>query len=124
MVRRIGAIVAGFVAWWGVVGIATLLARATWPAYALAEPSRAYTFEMLLTRLATGMLATLAAGAVVAWLTRSERKAVYWLGAVLLLLSVGDHYRVWVQYPVWYHLFYLSYLVPLALLGGRLVKRT
>jgi hypothetical protein len=122
VLKRIGAILAGFVAWWGVVGLATLLVRAVWPAYAAAEPLRAYTLDMLLTRLTTGMVATLVAGAVVAWLSKRELKAVLWFGGVLLLLSAVHHYRIWDQYPVWYHLVYLAYLVPLTVLGARLVR--
>ena len=39
-----------------------------------------------------------------------------------LLYSIVDHYIVWDQFPVWYHLLYLAYIAPLALLGAKLVK--
>jgi hypothetical protein len=38
--------------------------RSVWPAYALAEPDKAYTLGMLLSRLTVGVVCTLAAGAV------------------------------------------------------------
>jgi hypothetical protein len=36
------------------------------------------------------------------------------------MISLVDHYYVWDQYPIWYHLVYLGYLLPLTLLGGQL----
>jgi hypothetical protein len=45
-----------------------------------------------------------------------------WIGGLFLALSTPIHlFRVWDDYPVWYHLLYLTYIVPLAWLGGRLV---
>ncbi len=101
----------------------SLLARATWPAYALAFPTRAYTLDMLLARQAAGMLCTLAAGAAAAWVGRGAKQMVLLTGLVMLGIAVVWHIRIWDQYPVWYHLLLFAYLVPLTLLGGRLVRQ-
>jgi hypothetical protein len=124
MVKRIGAILAGLAAFAALELIATFVARAIWPAYALAFPTRDYTLNMLLARHATGMLCTLAAGAAAAWVDRGAKKTVLLTGILMLLIAVVWHVRIWDQYPVWYHLLLFSYLVPLTVLGGRLVNRT
>ena len=122
MVRTIMAILAGLAAFAAVAGIATLVARAGWPAYAAVEKQRAYTLGMYLARLGAGMVATLAAGATTAWVDLGVKRTVFMAAAVLLLVSALHHIRIWDQYPVWYHLFYLAYLIPLTLQGGKLLE--
>lgn len=123
MIRAIGAMVAGVVAWEAVVLLATFAGRLVWPAYALVEKQREFALDMLLSRLAVGAIATLAFGAVVAWVARGEKRTIHAIIALGLLYSVVDHIIVWDQFPVWYHLLYLAYLVPLAMLGGQLVYK-
>ena len=120
MVRTIMAIMAGFAAFAAVAGIAALTARAGWPAYTAVEKQRAYTLGMYLMRLAVGMVATLATGATTAWVDRGAKRTVLIAGVLLLLISAVHHIRIWEQYPAWYHLFYLAYLIPLTVLGGNL----
>ncbi len=123
MTRLIGAILAGLAAFAVLEVALSLLARATWPAYALAFPTRDYTLVMLLARQVAGMLCSLAAGAAAAWVGRGAKQAVLLTGIIMLVIAVVWHIRIWEQYPVWYHLLLFAYLVPLALLGGRLVGR-
>jgi hypothetical protein len=61
---------------------------------------------------------------VVATLVASDRGEAAWcLGALLLALSLPVHLHwEWADFPVWYHVLYLSYLVPVAGLAGRLVR--
>jgi hypothetical protein len=55
---------------------------------------------------------------------RDAGTAARWLGGVVLAMSLWDHLvRVWADYPAWYHLVYLSYLLPLAVLSGRVASR-
>lgn len=123
MIRAIGAIVAGAVAWKAVVMLATLAGGLIWPAYAAVEKQRIFTLDMLFSRLAVGALATLIFGAVIAWVARGDKRIIYAILAIWLTYSVVDHYSVWDQFPVWYHLIYLGYIAPLALLGAKLVER-
>jgi hypothetical protein len=123
VLRTIGAIVAGAVAWEAVVLLATLAGRLVWPAYAAVETRRSFALDMLLSRLAVGALATLVFGVVVAWVARSDRRMIRVILALWLTYSVVDHYLVWDQFPVWYHLVYLVYIVPLVLLGEKLAQR-
>ena len=123
MLRRIGAVVAGFAVFEAVVLMALFAARTGWPAYASAEPSRAYDFGMLLVRLAVGASATLAGGTLAAMVDRQGRQGALRFGATLLVLSVIWHIRIWDQYPVWYHLSWFACIVPFAVLGGRIAVR-
>jgi hypothetical protein len=122
--RKIGAIVAGLMVW-AITGSALILAlRITWPAYEAAHMAKSFTFAMQVARLTAGVAASLAAGAVAMRIAKTDDKAIWLLGLILLLLNLPIHLRdpVWSQYPGWYHLIFLGYLVPLVLLGGRLVK--
>ena len=121
MLRRISAILAGLIAFAILEFIAVQVAKVSWPAYALAAPTRAYTLEMLLARQAVGMFCALMAGATAAWVSRDSQLTVIITGVIMLLIAVIWHALIWYQYPVWYHLFFFAYLVPLAMLGGRMV---
>jgi hypothetical protein len=37
------------------------------------------------------------------------------------VLFIPIHIQLWDKFPIWYHLFFLVSLVPLSILGGRLV---
>jgi hypothetical protein len=122
--RRVVGIVAGGVTAIALALTATLLARWLWPAYAAAEPSRAYSVGMLVLRLTVGVMCTAGAAVVTTRVVRDGGRAAWWLGALGVVLSLPDHlFRVWAAYPVWYHAVYLAFLVPVAGLAGRLTTR-
>lgn len=123
MGRTIGAIFAGLATWVVVASLLSLTARFGWPGYAEAEPNRHYDMAMLIARLMSGAVATLVAGAVVGRLAGNGSKALPVAAFLIFAVSLADHVRIWDQYPAWYHLVYLGYLIPLTLLGGRLVGR-
>ena len=118
----VAAIMAGLAAWVSIISIGSWAALHGWPAYAAAAPTHSYTMAKLLTRQIVGAIATLAAGALAARIATAGSRAALFTGAVLLLVSVPWHIRIWPQYPVWYHLLYLGYLLPMAILGGRMAR--
>jgi hypothetical protein len=120
--RKIGAIVAGLLAFVTVAVVFWFAVHTGWPAYAAVEKQRAFTLDMQIARLAVGMLATVAAGAAASCLDHGVKQTVLLTGIVLLLISVVDHIYIWDEYPIWYHLVYLAYLLPLTLLGGHLAR--
>lgn len=122
-IRTIGAAVAGAITWEAVVAGATLLGRVVWPDYAAVEVQRIFTMDMLVSRLAVGALATLAFGIVIGLVTKGDAKSIRLIVLAGLLFSIVDHIIVWDQFPVWYHLLYLAYIVPVALLGCRIERR-
>jgi hypothetical protein len=122
-IRALGALFAGFVGWKAVVTLATMLSELIWPAYAAVEQQRVFTLDMYLSRLGVGALATIVFGGAVALVARGDRRIVRVVLAVWLSYSIVDHYVVWDQFPVWYHLVYLGYIAPLVLLGDALMRR-
>ena len=99
------------------------LLRAAWPAYAAAEPLKAYSLDMLLARLAVGVLCSVSAGGAATLVAGDRGRAALLVGAVFLAVSLWSHLvTVWLDYPIWYHVVYLSYIIPAASLGGYLTR--
>ena len=124
MSRAIVALFAGALAWKAIVTLFTSVGNLVWPAYAAVEIQRVFTPEMLASRLLVGALANLAFGVVAAWIVRRQPRAFRLALAAWMTFSVVDHYMVWDQFPIWYHLLYLAYIVPIAMLGARMVRQT
>ena len=124
MTRTIAAMVAGLLLWAAVGGLLLLSLRLSWPAYQDVDATKLYTLPMQIARLIVGAAATLAGGALVRRIAGASGRAALAWGIVLLLLNLPVHLQlpVWDQYPGWYHLIYLGYLVPLAWLGSTMVK--
>ncbi len=126
---KAAATLAGFATWIVIGGAGFFLLRSISLSYALAEPTKAYTFPMLLSRLMVGVVCTLAAGAVATATAKGSRIASYWLAFVLFLLSAPIHLpthlgiSVWADYPLWYHVAYLVPLMPLTIFGGNLAVK-
>jgi hypothetical protein len=77
--------------------------------------------EMMVARLALpGAIPSIGAGFASAWIARGDRRVVAALAIILLALFLPAHYRLWAQFPVWYHLAFLGSLILLTLLGAKL----
>jgi len=120
MIRTIASIVCGVVAWFIVATIGNLVIRLSWPDYVAVETSMAFTLPMMLARLLVSAVASLAAGALTAWIARGNRKAVMGVGIVLTLLFIPIHYNLWDKFPLWYHAVFLISIFPLTLAGAYL----
>ena len=118
MARRTLGVVVGLAVWVSVVTVAGLAMRKTWPAYASVADAMTFTLPMLIARLTVGALATLAMGLATSVVSRRSLIATLAAGALLLLVFIPEHIRLWDKFPVWYHLTFLLSLVPLAYLGG------
>jgi len=105
-------------AWIVAATLVNLLWRFAWPGYAAAEPAMTFTLGMQVARLATGALASIAAGFSAAWIAKGTGTPVKVLAALLLLMFIPVHYRVWDKFPIWYHLTFLASLIPFTLLGA------
>jgi hypothetical protein len=119
MGKQILGVVVGLTVWFVAAVVAGVLLRSVWPQYVAASGDMSFTLPMKLTRLSIGALTTLAAGAVTALLARSSRTAVV-TGALLLVMFIPQHISLWDKFPIWYHLTFLTSLVPLAVGGGRI----
>ncbi len=123
-VQRAAALVAGSVTAVGVGIVAVLLARQLWPAYAAAEPTKQYSLAMLITRLLAGAVCTAGASFVATRIANDSAVIGWRVGGLFLAVSLPNHvWFVWADYPAWYHLVYLSYLMPVAGFIGSAVSR-
>jgi hypothetical protein len=122
MWRTIASIICGLVAWGVVVTVLNLGLRAAIPDYHAAEATLQFTLAMKWGRLIEAALASLAAGAVVAWIAPSKSWAPWLVGVVVLAMFLPVHVQLWSKFPAWYHLSFLLPLVPLVALGGMLVR--
>jgi hypothetical protein len=122
MIRATLAVAAGLLVWAITATALDMLLRAVLPGYAAAEPHLHFTLEMMIARLALpGAIPSIAAGFASAWIARGDRRVVAALVVILLALFLPTHYRLWAQFPVWYHLtFLLGSLILLTLLGARI----
>ena len=121
MAKSILGVGAGLAVWLVLASVAGLILRAAWPEYAQVAASMTFTLSMKIARLAIGALATVAAGVVTRVVARSTAAGVA-VGAVLLVIFIPEHVRLWDKFPVWYHLTFLLSLVPLSYFGGRMVQ--
>jgi hypothetical protein len=122
MVRKVMAIAAGLAVWFFVLLIASPIIRALWPDYVRVAAEMNFTLAMKLLRLAVGAVATVAAGWTTAVVARSSAIAIA-TGAALLVIFIPEHISLWNKFPLWYHLTFLLSLVPLCVLGSRLLRR-
>jgi hypothetical protein len=125
ILRIVAAVLVGAVVSRIVLDGGSMLIRTAWPAYAVAEPDRAYSLAMLFVRLvmfSTMIAAVSASGTLVA---RDHRFS--WLaGSIILAISIPPHLypgHVWEFYPPWYHIVYLVSILPIAFSAGHLSRR-
>ena len=119
MMRLIGGVIAGLVAWIVIATVLNLGLRHSWQDYAAVERTLMFTLPMMVARLVMAGICSLASGFVAAWIEKGRRAPLV-LGVVLLLLFLPQHYILWAKFPVWYHLTFLASLPLLAWAGGTL----
>ena len=125
LLRLVAGLVLGWATSWVILNGGFALLRSSWPEYAQAEPEKAYRLAMLFVRLLIFSSMIVATSSVAALVAGDERVA--WVaGGLILAVSIPPHLYpgyVWDDYPAWYHITYLLSILPLALLGGRAVRR-
>jgi hypothetical protein len=122
MKRTILALLAGLVVWAVVATVINFGLRAGFAGYQQAEPTMSFTLGMKVARLIMGALSSLAAGAVVGLIAPSRKSLAWVLGAVILAAFIPSHIHFWAKFPIWYHLTFLTTLVPLVGLGAVLIR--
>ena len=122
MLRRTGAVLAGYVFWsllW-LLGNQLFFAEAARSAQA---GERVESITTLLPILLLSMFCSLLAGWVTARLQPvPPRREVIYMALLLLVTGIGVQASVWSMMPLWYHLAFLGLLLPLSLAGGRLAR--
>lgn len=119
--RVVAGIAAGVFAWFAIATVGDLLLRASWRGYADVHAAMTFSLQMLAARLLLGALSSIGAGLVLTWITRAGGSAAYILGGLLVVLFVPAHYGLWDKFPIWYHVVFLGSLLPLVVVGARIV---
>ncbi len=119
MVRSIAGVAAGLVAWIAIATVGNLLLRLALPGYAEVEVSMNFTMVMLWARLLLGIVSSIAAGFVVAWVATQNRRVILILTGLLVVLFIPVHYSLWTRFPVWYHVVFLLSLVGGTTMGAK-----
>ena len=122
MRRAIAGVVAGLIACILIATVGNLGLRIAWPGYSEVEAAMRFSDAMMAARLLLGAVSSLGAGFVVAWITHRNGRAVWILAALLLIVFVPVHYRLWDKFPAWYHATFLASLVVVTRLGGMLAR--
>jgi hypothetical protein len=131
MLRIVLGVVAGFISWillW--VGIEKIIS-AVWPAFgahqrALEEVLKnggefAPDSTMLLTHIVLGSILSVVAGALAALISGENSRAPLFAGVLLLVVGIMKAVMSWQYVPIWYHAIFTLILLPMAILGGRLI---
>ena len=134
MVRIVLAVIAGFFAWliaW--VGSEKILS-AIWLGFgahqrAFEEAVKnggQFTADttMLLTHIVLGSIVSVMSGSVAALIAGGNTRAPLVLGFVLLALGLLKAVMSWTYVPIWYHVIFTAILLPMAIMGGKLITTT
>lgn len=122
MKKTVLAFIAGLIAWILVVSLLNRGLRSFVDGYAAAEPQMAFTLGMMVSRLTIGAVTSLITGAIMGAIAPASSRTPWALGVLLLAGFIPEHIHVWHRFPLWYHLTFLLTLLPLIVLGARLVK--
>ena len=134
MLRIVLGVIAGFFAWliaW--VGSEKILS-AIWPAFgahqrAFEEAVKnggQFTADttMLLTHIVLGSIVSVMAGSLAALIAGENTRAPLVLGFLLLAFGLLKAVMSWPYVPIWYHVIFTAILLPMAIMGGKLITTT
>ena len=135
MVRIVLGVIAGFFAWAiGWVGSEKILS-AIWPesygAHQLAFEAAVanggqFTADttMLLTHIVVGSIVSVMAGSLAALIAGGNSRAPLVLGLLLLAVGLLKAVMSWPYVPIWYHVIFTAILLPMTIIGGKLITTT
>ena len=132
MVRIILGVIGGFICWMVLfIGIEKIIS-AVWPAFGINQKAFEEAIKkdgqftadttMLLTQLVFGTIVSVMAGAIAAWIAGENLMAPLFAGILLLLMGIAKAAMSWQYVPIWYHVVFTAMLLPLAVVGGKLIN--
>jgi hypothetical protein len=131
MLRIVLGVIAGFIGWLIVwVGIEKILS-AIWPAFGVHQKAfeeaikngGQFTAEttMLLTHIVVGSILAVMSGSLAALIAGENSRAPLFVGFLLLALGILKAVMSWQYVPLWYHVIFTAILLPMAIIGGKLI---
>ncbi|HMJ08831.1 MAG TPA: hypothetical protein VK468_07485 [Pyrinomonadaceae bacterium] len=132
--RIILGVIAGFIAWLIVwVGVEKIIA-AVWPAFGVHQKAFEEAIKnggqftadtgALLTHIVMGSIVSVISGALAALIAGENSRAPLFVGILLLAMGVMKAVMSWQYVPIWYHVIFTAMLLPLAVIGGKLITTT
>jgi len=131
MLRIVLGVIAGFVSWLIVwVGSEKILS-AIWPAFGVHQRAFEEAIKnggqftadttMLLTHIVLSSIVSVMAGSLAAVIAGENSRAPLVLGFMLLALGILKAVMSWPYVPIWYHIIFTGILLPMAIMGGKLI---
>jgi hypothetical protein len=131
MLRIVLGAIGGSIAWLIVwVGVEKGLS-AIWPAFGVHQRAFEEAIKnggqftadstMLLTHIVIGSIVSVLAGALAALIAGENARAPLFVGILLLLMGVAKAVMSWQYVPIWYHVLFTAILLPMAIIGGKLI---
>lgn len=134
MLRIVLGVVGGFIAWIIAWFASEKIIGATWPAFGVHQNAFQAAITdggeftavtpMLLTHIVLGSIVSVMAGALAALIAGENSRAPLFVGILLLAMGIAKAVMSWQYVPLWYHVIFTAILLPLAILGGRLINTT
>jgi hypothetical protein len=134
MLRIVLGVIAGFFAWVIVWFGSEKILSAVWPAFGVHQ--RAFEevvknggqftadTSMLLTHIVVGSIVSVMAGSLAALIAGQNTRAPLVVGCLLLALGILKAIMSWQYVPIWYHVIFTAILLPMAIIGGKLITTT
>jgi hypothetical protein len=134
MLRIVLGVIGGFFAWLIVwVGVEKILS-AIWPAFGVHQrafedvikngpDASGFTADttMLLTHIVVGSIIAVMSGSLAALVAGENSRAPLIVGCLLLALGILKAVMSWQYVPLWYHVIFTAILLPMAIIGGKLI---
>lgn len=132
MWRIVLGVIAGFISWLVVWIASEKILSAIWPAFGVNQKAfedaikngGEYTADttMLLTHLVLGSAVSVMAGIFAALIARENTSAPLVVGILLSVMAIAKAFMSRQYAPIWYHVIFTAILLPLAILGGKLIS--
>lgn len=132
MLRIVLGVIGGFFGWlilW--VGSEKILS-AIWPAFGVHQKAFEEAIKnggqftadttMLLTHVVVGSIVSVMAGSLAALIAGESSWAPLVVGILLLVMGIAKAVMSWQFVPLWYHVIFTAILLPIAIVGGKLIS--
>jgi hypothetical protein len=134
MLRIVLGVIGGFIAWLIVWVGSEKIISAVWPAFGVHQAAFQEAIKnggqftanniMLLTHIVMGLVVSAMAGSLAALIAGENSRAPLAAGILLLAMGLMKAYMSWPHVPLWYHIIFTAILLPMAILGGKLITTT
>ena len=134
MLRIVLGVITGFIGWIIVWFASEKGLSAIWPAFGVHQKAfedvlkngGQFTAETgpLLTHIVVGSIVSVMAGWLAAFVGGENSKAPLIAGCLLLAMGIAKAVMSWSYVPIWYHVVFTAILLPMAIIGGKLITTT